>query len=58
MVTEGKIKEASKLKNTFRYLDDLLSMNDNFYFRSIISSMYPDELKRSSTNDIQTIHSF
>ena len=50
LVDNGNIKEAGVLKYTFRYLDDLLSINDAYYFKEVISSIYPSELKLSSTN--------
>ena len=52
LVTNGNIKEAGVLKNTFRYLDDLLSIDDNMYFIDVISNIYPNELKLSSTNSL------
>ena len=50
LVDTGNINEAGVLKYTFRYLDDLLSINDNCYFKDVISSIYPSELVLSSTN--------
>ena len=50
LIDSGKIVEASKLKDTFRYLDDLLSINDEGYFQTCISLIYPVELKLSATN--------
>ena len=51
LVDNGKLSEAGVLKYTFRYQDDLLNLNDNLYFKDVISSIYPNELTLSSTND-------
>lgn len=51
LVENGEIAEAGVLKYTFRYLDDLLSLNDNDYFSNVIGSIYPSELKLTSTTD-------
>ena len=48
LIENGDLDQATKLKDTFRYLDDLLSINDNFYFKEIISSMHRNELKLSA----------
>ena len=50
LIENGDLDKATKLKDTFRYLDDLLSINDDLYFKDIICSMYPNELKLSATN--------
>ena len=56
----GKAKEdmifAQMLRYCYRYLDDLLNINDNGYFEKIYNSIYPNELKLNRTNpsDIST----
>ena len=46
--------KARKLSRSFRYLDDLLSLNDSGNFIESIIDMYPNELKLSCT-DVNTI---
>ena len=50
LVDSGKIKEAGVLKYTFRYLDDLFTIDDNSYFELVINNIYPKELVLSATN--------
>ena len=44
------LANAKKLRYTYRYLDDLLNINDNGYFDDIFKSIYPDDLKLNKTN--------
>ena len=39
------------LSGTYRYLDDLLNLNDGGRFESVYSQIYPPELKLSCTDD-------
>ena len=46
-----------KLNNTFRFIDDLLSLNDDSIFESSYNSIYPTEMelkKENSTNNAAT----
>ena len=45
---------AKKLSKTFRYLDDLLALNDSGVFKSSVDKIYPTELKLSCT-DVDSI---
>ena len=42
------------LRNSFRYLDDLLSIDDNKYLAEVVSSIYPAELKLTCTNPLNS----
>jgi len=54
LVNIGNIKEAGVLRNSFRYLDDLLSIDDNKYLAEVVSSIYPAELKLTCTNPLNS----
>ena len=41
---------AKKLANNFRYLDDLLGLNDKGFFSQVNSTIYPVELALSRTD--------
>ena len=58
LVDQGNIAEAGVLKYVFRYLDDLLSLNDSGYFQDVISTIYPVELILSKTNVDPTASEF
>ena len=45
---------AKKLSKTFRYLDDLLALNDSGMFKAAIDKIYPSDLKLSCT-DVDSI---
>ena len=39
------LQKARRFSNTFRFIDDLLTINDNDLFRENFESIYPQELK-------------
>lgn len=43
-------EELSKMKNIFRFQDDLLALNDQGYLEEVISSIYPPEMIVNKTN--------
>ena len=47
------IKQAKKFKNTFRYIDDLATIN-NPEFKELITKIYPSSLKLNKENDGNT----
>ncbi|MGH5019795.1 hypothetical protein ACRFGX_28730, partial [Klebsiella pneumoniae] len=46
---ENQEDEITAFNNTSRYLDDLLNI-DNSYFPSLVSEIYPNELKPNKAN--------
>ena len=50
LIFNNKNKEASMLKNLFRYQDDLIVFNDKGYFDQVIKEIYPSELVLKNTN--------
>ena len=50
MLNSGDIANAKKLSNSFRYLDDLLSLNDKGFFDNVSKLIYPPELTLSRTD--------
>ena len=42
--------ELAKLKNIFRFQDDLLALNDQGYLEEVISLIYPPEMVVNKTN--------
>ena len=48
LVKEGKRKLARKFNLSYRYTDDLISLN-NKRFKELISDIYPKELRNSET---------
>ena len=51
LIDSGNIQEAKKLSGTFRYLDDLLGLNDEGLIDHIHNLIYPGELKLSRTDN-------
>ena len=51
LIKSGEIYRAIKLSNIFRYLDDLLGLNDNGNFDRVSSKIYPKELALSRTDN-------
>ncbi len=50
LIEDGKDDLASKLGYCFRYIDDLMGLNDEGFISKIFSDMYPDELTLNQTN--------
>ena len=50
LLNSGDIANAKKLSNSFRYLDDLLSLNDKGFFDNVSKLIYPPELTLSRTD--------
>ena len=44
LVSEDK-RKAGRLGNTGRFLDDLLTINDDGLFQEVYGTIYPDELE-------------
>ena len=45
-----KSKDIKLLKFIYRYIDDLIVLNDNGYFNSIIEKIYPRQLELNATD--------
>ena len=54
LISSKEVFRAKKLSKSFRYLDDLLALNDSGLFKASIKDIYPSELKLSCT-DVNTI---
>ena len=52
LLTTGDVAKAKKLSNSFRYLDDLLSLNDKGTFDHDSNLIYPPELTLSRTDNL------
>ena len=52
LVSSGKLNVARKLSRNFRYLDDLLGLNDIGCFEQVHSTIYPRELVLSCTDNV------
>ena len=50
LINSGNLYNAKKLANNFRYLDDLLGLNDKGFFSQVNSTIYPVELALSRTD--------
>ena len=50
LITTGDEDSLKKLKNIFRYQDDLISFNDNGMLGRLLSSIYPPEMIINCTN--------
>ena len=50
LIKSGDIVTAKKISNIFRYLDDLLGLNDEDFFRRASNTIYPPELNLSCTD--------
>ena len=50
LITNGDEDSLKKLKNIFRYQDDLISFNDGGLLGTLLSSIYPQEMIINSTN--------
>ena len=57
LVKEGKRKLARKFNLSYRYIDDLISFNNN-RFKEFISDIYPKELTISETTESTSIASY
>ena len=55
LINSGDLTKARSLAYTTRYLDDLLSINDNHVFEECHNIIYPNEMKLSKT-DIDDIN--
>ena len=49
---------SRKLNNTFRFIDDLITINDNNIFEANIHNIYPNELQLKKENNINTEATF
>ena len=49
---------ARKFGNTFRYIDDLLALNDGKSFESFFHEIYPEELQLNKENEVDTETTF
>ena len=58
LIADGKDDLASKLGDCFRYIDDLLGLNDEGYIAQIFSEMYPEELTLNQTNSISNLATY
>ena len=52
LINSGKLNVARKLSRNFRYLDDLLGLNDLGCFQEVQSTIYPNELVLSCTDNL------
>ena len=50
LIDSGNLNDAKKLSNNFRYLDDLLGLNDKGFFGQNSAIIYPRELALSQTD--------
>ena len=50
LINSGDLHKAVKLSNFFRYLDDLLGLNDKGIFDQVAGTIYPCELALSRTD--------
>ena len=50
LINDGNNKYLEKLVNIFRFQDDLFAVNDDGLFESILTDVYPVEMKVSKTN--------
>jgi hypothetical protein len=50
LINANDKEKLVKLKDVFRFQDDLISLNDNGIFQEIISFIYPPEMVVSNTN--------
>ena len=50
LINSGDLIKAKKLSNNFRYLDDLLGLDDNGLFHNVNNLIYPPELTLSRTD--------
>ncbi len=57
LVKEKKLHLARKFNNTFRYIDDLISLN-NSNFADQLAHIYPAELELKETTEDQNICSY
>ena len=54
LINDGNSKYLEKSANIFRFQDDLFAVNDDGLFESILTDIYPVEMKVSKTNYIST----
>ena len=57
LVKEGKRKLARRFNLSYRYIDDLISLNNN-RFKEFISDIYPKELTISETTESTSVASY
>ena len=50
LITAGEVETLKKLKDIFRYQDDLISFNDNGLLGTLLSTIYPPEMVINCTN--------
>ena len=50
VITSGDVETLKKLKDIFRYQDDLISFNDNGLLGTLQSTIYPPEMVINRTN--------
>ena len=50
LITAGDVETLKKLKDIFRYQDDLISFNDNGLLGTLLSTIYPPEMVINCTN--------
>jgi hypothetical protein len=51
LMNTGKIDVARTLSNTFRYIDDITSVNDGGVFENVYKEIYPESLTLKKMND-------
>ena len=54
LLSTGKKKLASQFNFIYRYIDDVLSINNNNNFENYLGQMYPDELDIKDTTESNT----
>ena len=57
LLHEKKMSLAVAFNSTFRYIDDVLSINNN-QFQSLVDSIYPNELEIKDTTESFTSASY
>ena len=58
LIENNDLKTLEKLKDIFRFQDDLFSVNDDGIFENILSTMYPREMVISKTNISPSVCSY
>ena len=52
-LTKENFGMAKKFNNTRRYIDDLVTLNNDGYLQANVRRIYPEELKLNKENDLQ-----
>ena len=58
LIKNNDLKTLEKLKDIFRFQDDLFSVNDDGIFENFLSTMYPREMVISKTNISPSVCSY